>query len=191
MTMASATMAAAPVPAPRPNRQARIESVAGCGFSLPAFLLLLLIYILPLLVLGYLSFTNYELGALDTRFLGLANFRKALVDPDPGVQEAALTAIEGLHFPHAFNPLARLYRESTDLRVRESAVRSIGKIQTVEAGEFLVMVLRQEGEALSAVAARALAKLESSDVLPILRQHHEIETNPAVREILGELLKRH
>ena len=81
MTMASATRAAAPVPAPRPNRQARIESVAGCGFSLPAFLLLLLIYILPLLVLGYLSFTNYELGALDTRFLGLANFRKALVDP--------------------------------------------------------------------------------------------------------------
>jgi hypothetical protein len=35
----------------------------------------------PLLVLLYLSFTDYQLGALDTRFLGLDNFRKALGDP--------------------------------------------------------------------------------------------------------------
>jgi hypothetical protein len=27
--------------------------------------------------------------------------------------------------------------------------------------------------------------------LPILRQHHEIEMNPQVRETLGELLRRH
>src|SRR5262249_25068814 len=71
--------------------------------------------------------------------------RKALADPDVKVREAAVTAIGGLHFPHAFNPLARIYRETTDARVRGAALASIGKIQTVEAGEFLVMVLRQEG----------------------------------------------
>jgi len=117
--------------------------------------------------------------------------RKALADADAQVREAALTAIEGLHFPHAFNPLARIYRESNDSRVRSTALVSIGKIQTVEAGEFLVMVLRQETGALRQAAYEALSHMDNADVLPILRQHHEIEMNPQVRETLGELLRRH
>jgi tetratricopeptide (TPR) repeat protein len=117
--------------------------------------------------------------------------RKALGDPDTQVREAALVAINGLHFPHAFNPLARIYRESTDPRVRAAALQSIGKIQTVEAGEFLVMVLRQEAGNLREAAYSALVQMDTPDVLPILRQHHEIETNPQVRETLGELLRRH
>ncbi len=117
--------------------------------------------------------------------------RKALSDPDAQVREAALVAIGGLHFPHAFNPLARIYRESNDPRVRTSALQSIGKIQTVEAGEFLVMVLRQETGNLREASYAALAQMDNADVLPILRQHHEIETNPQVRETLGELLRRH
>jgi tetratricopeptide (TPR) repeat protein len=118
--------------------------------------------------------------------------RKALADVDTKVREAALVAISGLHFPHAFNPLARIYRESQDPRVRTAALTSIGKIQTVEAGEFLVMVLRQESGALRDAAYQALAQMDNADVVPILRQHHEIETNPQVRDTLGELLnKRH
>lgn len=116
--------------------------------------------------------------------------RKALNDPDPQVREAALVAIAGLHFPHAFNPLARIYRESSDPGVRTTALQSIGKIQTVEAGEFLVMVLRQETGALREAATQALSQMDNADVIPILRQHHEIETNPQVRETLGELLRR-
>src|SRR5256714_202427 len=116
--------------------------------------------------------------------------RKALADPDPQVREAALVAIGGLHFPHAFNPLARIYREATDPRVRSAALQSIGKIHTVEAGEFLVMVLRQESGHLREVAHAALAHMDNADVLPILRQHHEIETNPQVRDTLGQLLGR-
>lgn len=117
--------------------------------------------------------------------------RKALTDSDAGVREAALLAIAGLHFPHAFNPLARIYRESTDPRVRTAALQSIGKIQTVEAGEFLVMVLRQETGSLRDAAHASLGQMDNADVVPILRQHHEIETNPQVRETLGELLRRH
>lgn len=117
--------------------------------------------------------------------------RRALADADAQVREAAITAIEGLHFPHAFNPLARIYRESNDPRVRSAALVSIGKIQTVEAGEFLVMVLRQEAGALRQAAYDALAHMDNADVLPILRQHHEIEMNPQVRETIGELLRRH
>ena len=117
--------------------------------------------------------------------------RKALVDSDAQVREAALVAIGGLHFPHAFNPLARIYRESNDARVRTAALQSIGKIQTVEAGEFLVMVLRQESGALREAATTALQQMDNADVVPILRQHHEIEVNPAVRDTLGELLRKH
>ena len=116
--------------------------------------------------------------------------RRALVDPDAAVREAALVAIGGLHFPHAFNPLARIYREATDVRVRIAALESIGKIQTVEAGELLIQVLRQEEGPLRDAARAALAQLDNADVVPILRQHHEIETNPEVRETLGELLRR-
>jgi len=117
--------------------------------------------------------------------------RKALTDADAQVREAALVAIAGLHFPHAFNTLARIYRESNDPRVRGAALQSIGKIQTAEAGEFLVMVLRQESGGLREAAYAALAQMDNADVIPILRQHHEIETNPQVRETLGELLRRH
>ena len=77
---ATATIAA-PAPAPRRHRQRLIESIAGTGFALPAFMLLLLTNLVPLAALLYLSFTNYELGAIDTRLLGLANFQKALADP--------------------------------------------------------------------------------------------------------------
>ena len=62
--------------------------------------------------------------------------------------------------------------------MRVSALKSIGKIQTVEAGEFLVMVLRQETDPLRKAAVDSLAHLENADVIPILRQHYEIETNP-------------
>jgi hypothetical protein len=117
--------------------------------------------------------------------------RKALADGDAQVREGALVAISGLHFPHAFNPLARIYRESNDPRVRGAALQSIGKIQTVEAGEFLVMVLRQETGNLREAAYTALSQMDNADVIPILRQHHEIETNPGVRDTLGELLRRH
>ena len=53
------------------------------------------------------------------------------------------------------------------------------------------MVLRQETGALRQAAYEALTNMDNADVLPILRQHHEIETNPQVRETLGELLRRH
>jgi multiple sugar transport system permease protein len=76
---ASAAMAT-PMLARRRNRQQWIERFAGMGFAFPAFVLLLVIDIVPLLVLLYLSFTNYELGALDARFVGLDNFRKAMGD---------------------------------------------------------------------------------------------------------------
>ena len=115
--------------------------------------------------------------------------RQALADADPSVREAARGALGNLHFPHAFNSLTRIYRESNDPAVQAVALESIGKIQNLEAGEFLLSVMRQEEGELAAVARRALASLDNSDVVPILRQYYQIETNPAVREALEGLLR--
>lgn len=116
--------------------------------------------------------------------------RKALQDPHSGVREAAIRALGGLHFPHAFNPLANIYRESSDPKVHAAALESIGKIQTIEAGEFLIMVLRQEEGDLRQVAKQALSSLDNADIFPILRHYYEIETTPDLRIILAELLRR-
>ena len=116
--------------------------------------------------------------------------RKALQDSDTQVREAAISAIADLHFPHAFNPLARIFRESTEERVRVAALKAIGEIESVEAGEFLIMAMRHETGALRQAARGALAAMDNADVLPIIRQHYEIEPNPEVREALGEMFRR-
>jgi multiple sugar transport system permease protein len=71
----------APSSAPSAKRQQWIEALAGIGFATPAFVLLLLTNLAPLAALAFLSFTNYELGALDFSWLGLTNFTAALRDP--------------------------------------------------------------------------------------------------------------
>jgi multiple sugar transport system permease protein len=67
------------VPAYR-KRQEFIERITGLGFAAPAFLLLLLLNIVPLIVLAVLSLTNYKLGDVSLEFVGLDNFAQALQD---------------------------------------------------------------------------------------------------------------
>ncbi|MCF6368939.1 carbohydrate ABC transporter permease [Rhizobium halophilum] len=50
-------------------------------FVAPAVLLLAAIYIIPVVVLAGFSLTDYQLGALSTRFIALENFAKAFDDP--------------------------------------------------------------------------------------------------------------
>lgn len=49
-------------------------------FVAPAVFLLFAIYIVPMIVLAGFSVTDYQLGALSTRFVGLENFAKAFDD---------------------------------------------------------------------------------------------------------------
>ncbi|MEZ4401806.1 MAG: HEAT repeat domain-containing protein [Kofleriaceae bacterium] len=116
--------------------------------------------------------------------------RRALVDPDASVREAALLAITGLHFPHALGPLARIYQDAIEPRVRGAAIDAMGKIQTVEAGEVLIGVLRQEAGVLRDAAKSALISLDNPELVPILRAHYEVESDPATRDVLGDILRR-
>lgn len=56
------------------------DKIRGFGFAAPAFLLLLLLHIIPLLVLAVLSFTDYQFGDQSLNFIGLKNFANALQD---------------------------------------------------------------------------------------------------------------
>lgn len=53
----------------------------GLLFVAPAVLLLLAIYIVPLLTLAGFSVTDYRLGAVSSRFVGIENFQRAFDDP--------------------------------------------------------------------------------------------------------------
>ncbi|MCZ7479644.1 sugar ABC transporter permease [Rhizobium rhizogenes] len=66
---------------PRLSKADRRMIWRGLMFAAPASLLLLAIYIVPMLVLAGFSVTDYQLGALSTRFVGLGNFAKAFQDP--------------------------------------------------------------------------------------------------------------
>ena len=57
------------------------EAAFGSLFAIPALVLIATLILAPLLCLIVLSFTDYEIGALHVRWLGLANFEKALADP--------------------------------------------------------------------------------------------------------------
>lgn len=66
---------------PRPSKAARRLVLRGLLFAAPAGLLLLATYIIPMIVLAGFSVTDYQLGALSTRFIGLDNFINAFSDP--------------------------------------------------------------------------------------------------------------
>lgn len=67
-------------PATTSQRQRR-NARRGLLFIAPALILLLAIYIVPIIVLAGFSVTDYQLGAMSTRFVGIANFVKAFHDP--------------------------------------------------------------------------------------------------------------
>jgi len=77
----SVTAVSAPIARPG-ARQAFIERLVAGGFALPALLLLVLTILVPLGVLAYLSFTDYELGDVDLHYVGLQNITAALTDPE-------------------------------------------------------------------------------------------------------------
>ncbi len=67
--------------------------------------------------------------------------RAGLVDPDAQVVEQAARAVEALYFPHAFDPLARIVRESPQPQIRAAALRALTHVDSREAAEFLLGIL--------------------------------------------------
>ncbi len=104
---------------------------------------------------------------------------RGLRDEAEPVRQAALESMAMLHFPHSFDPLVRIFREHEDPHVKEVSLESLGRIASLEAGEFLLEVLRYEADGLRNVARRLLAQFDNPDILPILRKHLELESGPS------------
>jgi tetratricopeptide (TPR) repeat protein len=125
-----------------------------------------------------------------SRFLYKRTFitlRDALGDSDPMVVAESAKAIEDLRFPHAFDPLARIYRESQSPSVRASAVRALAHIDTLEAAELLLSIIEHDGREEQKAASDSLKKARgmkfvdvAKNALPSLSE----ASKAAVREIL-------
>jgi tetratricopeptide (TPR) repeat protein len=113
--------------------------------------------------------------------------RAGLSDPDNTVAEEAARAVEELRFPHAFDPLARIYRESPSARARAAALRALAKVDTVEAAEMLLGVIEHDGRDERAAAVEALKRARGTRFLDLARAQLPRLAGPAqgaVREVL-------
>jgi hypothetical protein len=117
----------------------------------------------------------------------LITLRRALDDPDPTVAKRACHALEALSFPHACEPLVRIFRESARASVRVSALRALAKIDTSEAATLLLGVLEHGGADERAAAVEALRRGRGAHFPELARRALETMSGPsqaAVREVL-------
>jgi hypothetical protein len=114
----------------------------------------------------------------------------SLRDPDPTVVAQAARTLEELAFPHAFDPLARVVRESASERVRGSALRALARIDTPAAAELLLGVIEHGAPSDRAAAMAALKKHSSKAFLELAKGSFRAaspELQGALRELLGGL----
>ncbi|HLM73989.1 MAG TPA: HEAT repeat domain-containing protein [Polyangiaceae bacterium] len=113
--------------------------------------------------------------------------REALSDADPTVVHQASKSLEELRFPHAFDPLSRIYREASSKEVRSSAIRALAKIDTFEAAEMLLSIIQHDGREERAAAIAALKGGRGMKFVDLARGSFRTLPPPAqsaVREIL-------
>lgn len=131
------------------------------------------------------------LGAL--RFKrSFATLAKALRSEDAGVRTKAAEAIKNLYFPHAFDPLRRIF-EARDIpdpeSARVAAIHAIGRINTVEALDFLCDRLREGEPRYHKHVTSAISELTNADLAPFLRQQIDL-VPPADRSVLEDAAQR-
>jgi hypothetical protein len=113
---------------------------------------------------------------------------RGLADPDSRVRVEAREAVSALHFAHAFDRLARIFRTSADPEVRRAALGAIAKIETLDAVELLIEVLRHGDPSERALAQRHLSQSQFGELEPVLRRAASYESGPAAAA-LQQILK--
>jgi len=113
--------------------------------------------------------------------------RKGLADPSAPVHDEALRALRGLKFRDGFDPLSRIFRESTDEAVRRAALDTIAAIGSPDSAMFLIDALRHEEGEIRASARARLVSFGGEDIAPLLRQYLDLEADDARAEIAGIL----
>jgi tetratricopeptide (TPR) repeat protein len=129
------------------------------------------------------------LAALRALFFkrSLATITAATRDPDPGVADEAGRSLREMVFPHAFDPLARVVRESANMHARFAALQALAKIETPAAAEFLVGVLEHGSPADRSAARKALHDSASRAFMDVARAAYPTATGE-LRSALHEVL---
>jgi hypothetical protein len=113
--------------------------------------------------------------------------REALADAEPAVQAEGAKSLGELHFAHAFDPLARIYRESHNPAARAAALRALARVDTHEAAEFVLAVLEHDDEAARSAAVDGLKRARGLKFLDLAKGVLPRLGGPAaqaVREVL-------
>jgi hypothetical protein len=130
------------------------------------------------------------LSAMQTLFFkrSFLTVRQGLRETDSAVVEQACRAVEALTFPHAFDPLARIVRESPQAGVRASALRALAKVDTVEAAEFLLGILEHGAPQDRGAAMEGLKRSRAARFIDLARQ--QVATaQPELQKSLREVLR--
>jgi len=113
---------------------------------------------------------------------------RGLADGAEAVRREVHQAVSTLHFGHAFDPLARIYRESVDASIRRAALESIGKIRNVDAAEKVLDVVRYGAPDEQGIARTLLASADHSGVAELLERALAFETG-VVRSAVENVLR--
>ncbi len=108
-----------------------------------------------------------------------AMVRRGLADADETVRVEARRALRCLGFPSGLASLVRLYREAKDDRVRQAAVEAIADVGRLDAGLFLMNLVREAPGAIGALAAKRLRAFNCPELWPVVRHYAELERGPA------------
>jgi tetratricopeptide (TPR) repeat protein len=125
-----------------------------------------------------------------SRFLYKRTFitlRQGLADKEGAVIEEAARSLEELRFPHAFDPLQRIYRESQNPKVRASTLRALAKIDTLEVAEMLLSVIEHDGAAERQAAVDSLKRARGTKFVDLAKTQFPRlsgQGQSAVREVL-------
>lgn len=115
---------------------------------------------------------------------------KGLRDEDASVRKEATQSLGQLAFVQALDGLVRLYNTFDDGLVQETCMRTVARIGTDEAAEFLLDVLRRDRSERSALARRLLERHAEERMLSALERNKRSEPDPALRGFITRLVTR-
>jgi HEAT repeat protein len=81
------------------------------------------------------------------------------------IRESAATALGELSDPEAIEPLGQVIKEDKHISVQLAAVRSLGKMQEINAAEILIQALKNNDEEIRREAASVLSSFNSLRVI--------------------------
>ena len=113
---------------------------------------------------------------------------RALDDPHKPVVGEAIEAIERLRFDHAFEPLSRIYRTSSQREARLSALRALCRIDVVDAAELLLGVLEHGSPDEQSAVTSSLKTSRGNRFFELARSAYpqaSEQLKPALADLLG------